>query len=82
MGKNGKMNMSAGLLWEQHREDGHEIGRLRDLAEWLAERLAETGAKPSGTEGAGLEPETLAKAWMQAGEVEVALARAKGEGLL
>lgn len=80
--KKGKGNLSAGLMMEAWQEDGRTIGRLRLANAWLAERLAGMGLHPEDdVEAEDVEPaerEALAKAWIQAAEVDAALALEQG----
>lgn len=76
--KNGKSNLSAGLMMEAWQEDGRTIGRLRLANAWLAERLAEEGLRPEGCEGRDFGVPELARAWMQAAEVDAALTMEQG----
>lgn len=63
---------------EQWIEDGHTIGKLRLANRWLAERLAETGARPEGCEGRDFGMNELASAWMQAADIDAAMAYEQG----
>ncbi len=80
--KKGKGNLSAGLMMEAWQEDGRTIGRLRLANAWLAERLAGMGLHPEdAVEAEDVEPaerEALARAWMQAAEVDAALTMEQG----
>lgn len=73
-----KQGMPAGLLMEAWQEDGRTIGRLRLANRWLAERLAETGARPEGCGGREYAVDELARAWMQAADVDAALTMEQG----
>lgn len=77
-----KSNLSAGLMMEAWQEDGRTIGRLRLANAWLAERLAGMGLHPEDeAEAEAVEPaerEALARAWMQAAEVDAALTMEQG----
>ena len=80
--KKGKGTLSAGLMMEAWQEDGRTIGRLRLANAWLAERLAELGIRPG--EDVEAEPmdagdvAELARAWMQAAEVDASLTMEQG----
>ena len=82
MMKKGKGTLSAGLMMEAWQEDGRTIGRLRLANAWLAERLAELGIRPG--EDVEAEPmdagdvAELARAWMQAAEVDASLTMEQG----
>ena len=80
--KKGKGSLSVGLMMEAWREDGATIGRLRAANRYLAERLAEMGLHPEDdVEAEAVEPaerEALAKAWVQAAEVDAALTMEQG----
>ena len=80
--KKGKGNLSAGLMMAAWQEDGRTIGRLRLANAWLAERLAGMGLHPEdAVEAEDVEPaerEALAKAWMQAAEVDAAMTMEQG----
>ena len=80
--KKGKGNLSAGLMMEAWQEDGRTIGKLRLANAWLAERLAGMGIHPEDdVEADDVEPaerEALAKAWVQAAEVDAALTMEQG----
>ncbi len=77
-----KSNLSAGLMMEAWQEDGRTIGRLRLANAWLAERLAGMGLHPEDeVEAEAVEPaerEALARAWIQAAEVDAALTYEQG----
>lgn len=77
-----KSNLSAGLMMEAWQEDGRTIGRLRLANAWLAERLAGMGLHPEDdVEAEAVEPaerEALARAWIQAAEVDAALTLEQG----
>lgn len=77
-----KSNLSAGLMMEAWQEDGRTIGRLRLANAWLAERLAGMGLHPEDdVEAEDVEPAEraeLARAWMQAAEVDAALTYEQG----
>ena len=77
-----KSNLSAGLMMEAWQEDGRTIGKLRLANVWLAERLAGMGLHPEDdVEAEAVEPaerEALAKAWVQAAEVDAALTYEQG----
>ena len=77
-----KSNLSAGLMMEAWQEDGRTIGKLRLANAWLAERLAGMGLHPEDdVEAEAVEPaerEALAKAWVQAAEVDAALTYEQG----
>ena len=80
--KKSKSSMPAGLLMEAWQEDGRTIGRLRLAERYLAERLAELGLRPG--EDVEAEPvdvgevAELAREWMQAADVDAALAMEQG----
>ena len=80
--KKGKGNLSAGLMMEAWQEDGRTIGRLRLANAWLAERLAGMGLHPyEDVDADPVEPaerEALARAWMQAAEVDAAMTMEQG----
>lgn len=80
--KKGKGNLSAGLMMEAWQEDGRTIGRLRLAERYLAERLAGMGLHPDEDVDADpVEPaerEALARAWMQAAEVDAAMTVEQG----
>ena len=80
--KKGKGNLSAGLMMEAWQEDGRTIGRLRLAERYLAERLAGMGLHPDEDVDADpVEPaerEELARAWMQAAEVDAAMTMEQG----
>lgn len=80
--KKGKGSLSVGLMMEAWREDGATIGRLKAANRYLAERLAGMGLHPEDdVEAEAVEPaerEALAKAWMQAAEVDAALTMEQG----
>ena len=65
---------------EQWIEDGHTIGKLRLANRWLAERLAEAGARPEGCEGRDYAFDELARAWVQAADIDAAMAYELGRG--
>lgn len=77
-----KSNLSAGLMMEAWQEDGRTIGRLRLANAWLAERLAGMGLHPEDeVEAEGVEPAEraeLARAWIQAAEVDATLTYEQG----
>lgn len=66
------------LMHEAWVEDGHTIGRLRLAERYLAERLAEAGLRPEGGEGQDADAEQLTRAWIQAADVDAALAYEQG----
>ncbi len=72
----------AVMMREAWIEDGHTIGRLRLAERYLAERLAEMGLHPEdAVEAEDVEPAEraeLAKAWIQAADVDAALAYEQG----
>ena len=80
--KKSKGNISAGLMMEAWREDGETIGRLKAAERWLAERLAGMGIHPEDdVEADDVEPAEraeLARAWIQAAEVDAALTMDQG----
>ena len=80
--KKNKSSLSAGLMMEAWQEDGRTIGKLRLAERYLAERLAGMGLHPEDdVEAEAVEPaerEALAKAWVQAADVDAALAYEQG----
>ncbi len=67
------------LMRDQFREDGKNIGRLRNQVEWLARRLAEAGVRPGDAPrpSAGrAETEGLVRAWL--GAVDSAVGMPEG----
>ena len=80
--KKGKGSLSVGLMMEAWREDGATIGRLRAANRYLAERLAGMGLHPEDdVEAEDVEPaerDALAKAWIQAAEVDAAMTMEQG----
>ena len=82
MKRKSKSNMSAGLMMEAWQEDGRTIGKLRLAERYLAERLAGMGLHPDEDVDADpVEPaerEELARAWMQAAEVDAAMTMEQG----
>ena len=72
----------ASLMHEAWIEDGRTIGRLKAAERYLAERLAGMGLHPEdAVEAEDVEPaerEALARAWMQAAEVDAALTMEQG----
>lgn len=82
MERKSKSNMSAGLMMEAWQEDGRTIGKLRLAERYLAERLAGMGLHPDEDVDADpVEPaerEELARAWMQAAEVDAAMTMEQG----
>ena len=81
MGQRKNLN-SASLMHEAWIEDGRTIGRLKAAERYLAERLAEMGLHPEDeVEAEAVEPAEraeLARAWIQAAEVDASLAMEQG----
>ena len=81
MGQRKDLNR-ASLMHEAWIEDGRTIGRLKAAERYLAERLAGMGLHPEdAVEAEDVEPaerEALARAWMQAAEVDAALTMEQG----
>jgi len=77
MKKKGDLNRAI-MMRDQFREDGRTIGRLRLANRFLARRLAELGLHPEEDVAAdmpdGCDVDLLTRAWMQAAEVDAALA--------
>lgn len=77
-----KSNLSAGLMMEAWQEDGRTIGRLKAAERYLAERLAGMGLHPEDeVEAEPVDPaerETLARAWIQAADIDAAMAYEQG----
>ena len=81
MGQRKDLNR-ASLMHEAWIEDGRTIGRLKAAERYLAERLAGMGLHPEDdVEAEDVEPAEraeLARAWMQAAEVDAALTYEQG----
>lgn len=77
-----KSNLSAGLMMEAWQEDGRTIGRLKAAERYLAERLAGMGLHPGDdVEAEPVDPaerEALARAWIQAADIDAAMAYEQG----
>ena len=82
MERKSKGRLSAGLMMEAWREDGATIGKLKAANRYLAERLAGMGLHPEdAVEAEDVEPAEraeLARAWIQAAEVDAALTYEQG----
>ena len=70
------------LMHEAWVEDGRTIGKLKAAEHYLAERLAGMGLHPEdAVEAEDVEPAEraeLARAWIQAAEVDASLAMEQG----
>lgn len=77
-----KSNLSAGLMMEAWREDGVTIGKLRLANRYLAERLAGLGLHPEDDVEAdmpeGCDVDGLAREWIQAADIDAAMAYEQG----
>ena len=68
------------MLHEAWIEDGHTIGKLRLAERYLADRLAEAGLCPEECLCASMDVPELAKAWVQAADIEAAMAFEQARG--
>lgn len=77
-----KTGLPASLMMEAWLEDGAAIGKLKAANRYLAERLAGMGLHPEDdVEAEDVEPAEraeLARAWIQAAEVDAALTMEQG----
>lgn len=79
--KKGCLNRNV-MLHEAWIEDGHVIGKLKAAEAFLARRLAELGVSPDeDVDAEPLDPgevDELARAWVQAADVDAALSFEQG----
>ena len=76
-----RQNLNRAIsLHEAWIEDGHVIGKLKHAEAFLAERLAEAGLRPEECQGLDLDVPGLAKAWIQAADIDAAMAFDQGRG--
>ena len=80
-----KKNLSRdAMLHEAWIEDGRTIGKLKAAEAFLARRLAELGLRPDEDVDAGTlapgEVDELARAWVQAADIDAAMTLEQGRG--
>ena len=68
------------MLHEAWIEDGHTIGKLKHANAFLAERLAEAGLRPDDCPCVDMDVPGLAKAWLQAADIDAAMAFEQARG--